>query len=195
MSSRTSGSKRPPSASTAPIIKPKCTLHPSAVIADKAQLTGSHSVELEENVILHPYARIRAEHGSVRIGKNSTVSETAVVGLEEGGEGAVVVGTNVSIETGAVVQAKNVGDGSIVETSSKLGVGAVLGRHCKVTASQEVRAGEVLPDFTVVYGDNQRRVDRTLERNEEIRTMKVSGQEKQVELLKRLMPNAASKWM
>lgn len=195
MTSRVSSSKRPPSTSTAPSVKPKCQFHPSAVIAEKAQLTGSHFIELDENVILHPYAKVKADYGSVRIGKNSTVSETAIVGLEEGSEGEVALDANVIIETGAVVQAKSVGEGSVVGAQSRVGAGAVVGRYCKITPSQEVKPGEVLPDFTVVYADNKRRVDRTMEKNEEIRTMKLVGHEKQIELYKRLIPNAASKWM
>ncbi|TKA23432.1 hypothetical protein B0A54_17817, partial [Friedmanniomyces endolithicus] len=54
--------KRP---SQLPASKPPCTIHPSAIIADKAQITGSHTVEIGENAVIHPWARIRAEGGKV----------------------------------------------------------------------------------------------------------------------------------
>lgn len=52
----------------------------------------------------------------------------------------------------------------------------------------------MLPDFTVIFGNNQRRLDTTMESNPEVKNAKQKGQEMHVELLKRLIPNGASKW-
>lgn len=109
-----------------PVAKPPCKIHSSAIIADKAQLIGTHSVEIGENTVIHPYAKLRAEHGRVIIGKSCTVSEKAVIGLAEG-DGEVVIGDGVNIETGAEVQAKSIGDECVVEVNSKIGKGTVIG--------------------------------------------------------------------
>ena len=178
-----------------PAAKPPCTINLSATIADKAQLTGSHPVEIGENVVIHPYARIRAEGGKVVIGKNSVIYERAIVGTAEGaGGGDVVIGDYVNIETGATVEAKSVGDGTTVEVSAVVKKGAVLGKWCKVAVLERVEADQVLEDYTVVYGDGQRRVDKTMKAHEEIRAAKMDGQEKAVQLMKTMIPNAAAKW-
>lgn len=107
--------------------KPPCTIHSLAVISEKAQITGSHPVEIGENTVIHPYAKIRSDRGSVKIGKNCTVCEKAVIGIT-GGEGTVVIGDGVNIETGAQVEAAVVGDGTTIEVRAIVGNGAVLGK-------------------------------------------------------------------
>ncbi|KAK0300199.1 hypothetical protein LTR54_008894 [Friedmanniomyces endolithicus] len=165
---------------------------PKPIIADKAQITGSHTVEIGENAVIHPWARIRAEGGKVVIGKNSMVYEGATVGTVDGED--VLIGDSVNIETGAVVEARSVGDGSTVEVNAVVGKGAVLGKWCRVAPLECVEAGEQLEDFTVVYGDGRRRVDKTTKEHAEIRELKRAGQEKAVQAMRTLIPNAMAKW-
>ncbi|KAK5131647.1 hypothetical protein LTR08_000774 [Meristemomyces frigidus] len=175
--------------------KTPCQIHPSAIIADKAQITGDYTVEIGENAVIHPYAKIRADGGRVVIGKNSMVYERAVIGVAEGAGQDVVVGDGVNIETGAVVEAKIVGDGSIVDVHAVVARGAVLGIYCKIAPMERVEAGEELPAFTVVHSDGQRRMDRTMRDHADIRDAKRVGQDKSIELMRKLIPNAAAKWM
>ena len=81
MTTKASPSKRQPSTSSAPIIKPQCKIHSLATVADKAQLTGGHFIEIGENAFIHPHARLKAEHGNIAIGEGSIVAEKAVVGV------------------------------------------------------------------------------------------------------------------
>ncbi|KYG42314.1 hypothetical protein M433DRAFT_7248 [Acidomyces richmondensis BFW] len=192
-------SKPLPSATgnTTPGSKPPCRIHPSAVIADKAQITGTYPVEIGENVIIHPYARIRADHGKVIIGKNSMVYENATVGLSDSDPKVdheeVSIGEGVNIETGAVVEARSVGDGTTIEVNAIIGKGAVVGKYCKIVPLETVGPGEVLDDFSVLYGAGQR-IDTTTMCHPEIREAKRVGQEKAVELMKKLIPNSSAKW-
>jgi len=71
----------------------------------------------------------------------------------------------------------------------------VLGEWCKIAPLERVEAGEKLEDFTVVYGDGQRRIDKTLKAHEEIRAAKREGQEKAVQVMRTLVPNASAKWV
>lgn len=112
--------------STETTVKPPCKIHPSAVISDKAQITGSHAVEVCEESVLHPHCKIKAEHGLVYIGKSTIICEAAVVGATE--EGNVIVGDGVTIEAGSVVEAKSIGDGTVIEAKVKIGKGAVIGK-------------------------------------------------------------------
>lgn len=51
-----------------------------------------------------------------------------------------------------------------------------------------------MPDYTVVYGDNRRRLDRTVAGHPEIRMVKQKGQLMHLELLKKLIPDSSAKW-
>lgn len=125
MTSRPAPSKRPP---VDPSTKPPCKVHSLALVADKAQITGTHPVEIGENTVLHPYASIKATGGSVRIGKNCIISENAVVGVGDGEQGDVIIGDEVNIESGAVVEATSVGDSTVIEVKAKVGKGAKVGK-------------------------------------------------------------------
>ena len=196
MASKPAPSKRP-SASTVPPAKPHCKIHSTAIVADKAQITGSHLVEIGENVIIHPHARIKAEHGNVVIGKGCMIAEKAIVGASVGeGETDVVLGEGVSIETGAVVEAKKISDHSTIEVNSKIGAGALVGKWCKVAPLCRLGESKVLEDFTVVFGDGQkgRRIDVILRDKKEVRDAKLKGKAMEMEVLKSLIPDGSVKW-
>lgn len=195
MTTKPSPTKRQPSTSSVPAVKPQCKIHSLATVADKAQITGSKVVEIGENAFIHPHARIKAEHGNVIIGKGSIISEKAVVGVAEGSEEAdVVVGEFVSIESGALVEARKIGDHTTIEVNAKIGRGAVVGKWCKIAPLCEVREKEVLEDYTVVFGNGQKRTDVVLKEGKDVRDMKARGRDKEVELLKTLIPDASIKW-
>lgn len=120
-------SKRPTATPSEPVAKPSCKIHSLAIIADKAQLTGTHTVELAEGSILHPYCKIKAENGNVIIGKNSIINEAAVVGVSQG-SGDVVIGDEVNIEASSIIEAKAIGDGTSIEAKAKIGRGAIIGK-------------------------------------------------------------------
>jgi dynactin-6 len=70
-----------------------------------------------------------------------------------------------------------------------------MGRFCKVTATEEVVEGEVLDDFTVVFGDGKRRRNGTVEGSEDVRRQRVRAQEKHVDVLGRLLVDGKAKWL
>ena len=196
MTSRPAPSKHP-SSSTVPVVKPQCKIHSTAVVAEKAQITGSHLVEIGENVIIHPHAKIKAEHGNVLIGRGSMIAEKAIVGATEGeGEMDVVLGEGVSIETGAVVEAKKIGDYTTVEVNSRVDAGAIVGRWCKVAPLCKVANSELLDDFTVVFGEGHkgRRVDVLLRDKKEVRDAKLKGRAMEMQVLRTLIPDGSVKW-
>ncbi|KAI4734829.1 trimeric LpxA-like protein [Aureobasidium sp. EXF-12298] len=185
-------------ASAVPGPKPPCSIHPSAIISDKAVIVGTHPVSIGENVVLHPFAKIVSNTGAVRIGKNCVVGDRATVGL--GDSPGTFAGTtveleeSVSIESGSIVQAEKVGTGSTVEANSTLGPGVIVGKFCKITASSSIQL-EHLPDFTIVYGGNARRIDTTAKTRSDVRDLKLKGQAMHIETLKRLVPSNTMKWL
>lgn len=124
VSSRTAASAAP---------KPPCTIHSSAIISDKATITGTHPVFIGENCILHPYSKISSTVAPVRIGRNCIIAERATVGLaqelaKDDRQDSVELGNNISIETGAIIEAKFLGDGTVVEVDATAGHGISTGK-------------------------------------------------------------------
>ncbi|TKA34119.1 hypothetical protein B0A50_00099 [Salinomyces thailandicus] len=187
------------SAKPPPPSKPPASIHPTAVIAEKAVLSGTNRVTIGENVVLHPYARVRAENGVVAIGDNCIIYERATVGCETTSATGAKGGSDVSIGAGCVIESNAVVEGQIGECSELgvaacVGKGAKVGRYCKIAAMERVEAGEELEDFTVVFADGRRRVSRTMRDHESVREAKHKGQMMAVELMRKMIPNSAVKW-
>lgn len=112
--------------------RPPCTIHPSAIISDKAIISGTYPVTIGENTVVHPYAKLSTANAPVVIGAHCIIAERASVGLgSRSGEGldfVVTVEDGVSIETGASVAGKRVGESSVVEVNGEVGAGAVVGK-------------------------------------------------------------------
>lgn len=58
-----------------------------------------------------------------------------------------------------------------------------------MTAKASVAAGEAVPDFTVVYGNGQRRTDRR-----DIAELKEKAMLREIEVLRRLIPSNPAKF-
>ncbi|KAK5174174.1 uncharacterized protein LTR77_001254 [Saxophila tyrrhenica] len=188
MTSKPAAPSNRQSSSAIPLVKPQCKIHPSATVADKAQLIGPHVIEIDEGAVIHPHAKIKAEYGNIAIGKGTIVSEKAIVGLsEESGEDTtLVVGEGVSIESGAIVEARKIGDHATLGINCRVGEGAVLGKWCKIAPLCEVGPNEVLDDYTVVFGEGRkgRRVDVVVRDRKEVREARLKGTEMERQLLR-----------
>ncbi|KAI9829461.1 MAG: hypothetical protein M1826_005643 [Phylliscum demangeonii] len=181
----------------------------SAIISETASLSGPHAITIGPHAVLHPRAKLIAQHAAVTIGEACTISERSSVGLlprppaddgtapaDEGQEPGrqqqqreVRLEAGVQVEVGAQVEARVVGEGSVIGVNARVGRGAVLGKHCKIGPLCEVRAGEVLPHYTIVYGTGQRRVERA-----EIADLEIEARRKHVEALRVLVPSNLVKW-
>ncbi|QDS75073.1 hypothetical protein FKW77_006759 [Venturia effusa] len=193
-------SKRLSTAPTAP--RAPTNLDPTCTIASHALLTGHYSISVGANAILHPYSKIVSSQGLVEIGEGSMLWEKSVVGidgvggLEAGAEEKVThLGKNVVVETGAIVEAGVViGNGTLVESFTRIGEGSVIGKYCKIMTQISLSPGSVLEDYTIVYGPNQRRKDKTMERNHLVEDIKAAAHQKQIKGLQQLIPSNLAKW-
>jgi dynactin-6 len=61
---------------------------------------------------------------------------------------------------------------------------AYLAQHCTIGPMCTVQENEVLPDYTVIYGTNLRRLDRS-----GVDDLKLKMVRRQVEVLKKLVPS------
>lgn len=217
--SRASTGKR----SSTNIRKAPATFDPDVTVANHAVLTGIHPISVGAQTVVHPHARIISTYSAVDIGQGCVISEKAVVGLSDLSQDSdqeglklpetIRIGNNVSIETGAVVEAAEVGENTLIDVDAKVGAGATVGKviiptlstavsgsethfyqNCTIGASSVVPPAQNVPDYTVIYGNNQRRMNRSLQTTQVMREIKAKGHEKQLNILQRLVPSNLAKW-
>ncbi|TAQ86839.1 hypothetical protein B7494_g4809 [Chlorociboria aeruginascens] len=180
-------------ASTMPVgPKSPTSFASTVIIADSAVLTGSNLIKLGANTVIHPRTKMNSTFGRVTIGNTCIISERSSIGLlspPETAQDGVLIGSGVVVEVGATVEAASVGDGCLIEVNAKLGKGVVLGKHCKIGPLCEVTEGEVLPDFTVLFGNGMRRVDQS-----GVEELKLKMVGRQVEVLRKLIPSNLAKF-
>lgn len=116
--------------------KPPVRFSSTAIIADSAILTGTHTITLRTESLVHPRAKLDAALGPVDVGKRAIVQERTHVGCAPatveagvGTSGGVTLGDYVTIQACAVVEAGGtvVGEGSVVGVGAMVGRGAVIG--------------------------------------------------------------------
>ncbi|RAL68677.1 hypothetical protein DID88_007385 [Monilinia fructigena] len=185
MSKRTSMLPPPP--------RPPISFSSNITIADHASIIGTNLITIRGHTILHPRTKLNSSFAPITIGTQCVIGERSSIGMlhfpsDQQVQG-VVIENGVTIETGAVVEAKLVGQGSIIEINAKVGRGAVIGKHCKIGPMCEVAEDEIIPDFTVIYGNGLRRIDNS---GVEFLKMKMVG--RHVEVLRNLIPSNLSKY-
>ncbi|KAL2755525.1 hypothetical protein ACRALDRAFT_2084753, partial [Sodiomyces alcalophilus JCM 7366] len=160
----------------------------SAKVSDNSILTGTHSITIQSESVIHPRARLESTSGSILVGRRCIVHERTHVGSTDGDEtsGGVVLGDYVTVESGSVVEAggTEIGEGTVVGVKARIGRGAKVGKNCTITPLSTVKPGETIPDFTVIYSNGRRRTDKR-----GVTELQHKAQARHVEVLKRLIPN------
>ncbi|TGO14521.1 hypothetical protein BTUL_0052g00590 [Botrytis tulipae] len=173
--------------------KPPISFSNNITIADHASLIGTNLITIRGHTILHPRTKLNSSFAPITIGTQCVIGERSSIGMlnfpsEEQAQG-VTLENGVIVETGAIVEAKFVGQGTLIEINAKVGRGAVIGKHCKIGPMCEVEEDEVIPDYTVLYGNGLRRIDKS---GVEGLKMKMIG--RHVDVLRRLVPSNLSKY-
>ncbi|KAI0531832.1 trimeric LpxA-like protein [Xylaria digitata] len=169
----------------------------SITIADSALLTGNHTINISSESVVHPRAKLDSAHGRITIGRRCIVHERTNIGAasadprpSEARDG-VVISDYATVEVGAVIESGGtmIGEGCHVGVGSRVGRGAQLGKHCILTPKSTIPPGEVIPDFTVVYSNGTRRVDKR-----SVTDLKNKAQARQIEVLRKLIPSNPAKF-
>ncbi|KAL8695132.1 MAG: hypothetical protein Q9218_000300 [Villophora microphyllina] len=164
------------------------TIHPLAIP------TGTYPLTIGENTYIQVRAHLNTTHAPITIGQGCVISEYTQIGIqqkdnpgnENGGDRVsellegVVIEDHVVIEAKAVIEGRRIGEGTIIECGVKIGRGAVVGKYCKISPLCSVAPIEVIPDYTVIYGFNERRIDRS-----GTEALRVRTAEAHVEVLKK----------
>ncbi|KAL8775962.1 MAG: hypothetical protein Q9203_003819, partial [Teloschistes exilis] len=143
----------------------------------------THPLTIGQTTYIQVRAHLDTTHAHLTIGSGCVVGEFASVGLknsdkdvegkvnviDDGGDGSGGAGEEgVEVEDHVVIDAKvvveegcTIGEGTVIECGARIGRGARVGKYCKIAPLCSVAPGEVLPDYTVIYGFNERRIDHS----------------------------------
>ena len=118
--------------------KPPTSISASAIIAETASLAGTYPINIGDNTVIHPRAKLTSSHAPVIIGKSCIISERCLVGhtsatpetgLKNGeDQSAVQLENGVVVEVGAKIEARLVGEGTHIGVNSRVGKGAIIGK-------------------------------------------------------------------
>jgi carbonic anhydrase/acetyltransferase-like protein (isoleucine patch superfamily) len=132
--------------------KPK--IADSAFVSEAAYVIGE--VEIGENSSVWPGAVIRADFGSIKIGRNTAIEDNCV--LHSGTpshpdyQEEVVIGDNVHIGHGAVVNCRRIGDNVLIGMNATILHDVEIGNFCIIGAGCLVSQGMKVPDRSLVVG-------------------------------------------
>lgn len=134
-----------------PLVGENVYLAPGAIVCG--------DVTLKEEVSVWFHAVIRAEGGSITVGRGSNIQDGCVVHVDKGG--TVMIGEQVTVGHNAVVHGCCVGDNTLIGMGAIVMNDAVIGKNCIVAAGALVTERTVVPDNSLVMG-SPARVKRTL---------------------------------
>ncbi|EPS41937.1 hypothetical protein H072_4090 [Dactylellina haptotyla CBS 200.50] len=171
--------------SSAPL--PPLSIDPTALLSDAISFSGSYPVTIGSNTVLHPRSKFNSTDGPIIIGSNCIISEKTQL-IAPGVDG-LVLEDFVLVEVNCHIQAARIGEGSSIEVGVKVGKASRIGNNCTLSPLSTIPDGTNLPDFTVIYGENDRRIDTSdtvTARNETLLA--------HIDCLQKLLPNKAEKY-
>ncbi len=126
----------------------------SAFVSEAAYVIGE--VEIGENSSVWPGAVIRADFGSIKIGRNTAIEDNCVIHSgspsKDDYREEVTIGDNVHIGHGAVVNCRKIGNSVLVGMNATILHDSEIGDLCVIAAGCLVKAGIKVPDGSFVAG-------------------------------------------
>ena len=123
-------------------------LHPTAYVADSAEVIGN--VELEEGASVWFGAILRGDNDLMHIGRGSNVQDGSVLHSDPGYP--LTLGADVTIGHLVMLHGCTIGDGTLVGIGAVVLNGAKIGRNCLVGAGALVTEGKEFPDNSMIVG-------------------------------------------
>ncbi|AGP31827.1 gamma carbonic anhydrase family protein [Corynebacterium terpenotabidum] len=123
-------------------------IHRSAYIAPDAVIVGD--VLIDEDASVFYGVVVRADVGSIRIGKRTNIQDNSVVHTEAGSP--TVIGDDVTVGHQALVHACTIGDGTLVGMQSALLSRSTIGSGCIIGGGAVVLEGQEIPPGTLAAG-------------------------------------------
>ncbi|PVU91834.1 hypothetical protein BB561_004178 [Smittium simulii] len=106
--------------------------------------------------IVHPYAKIIAEKGSIEIGSNNIISEQ--VEIYNRNTSALKIGDGNTFECRAYIETSGIGHYNVINSLARLEGECLVQSNCIIGTATKIFDCERLSNDTVVYGkDNDKR--------------------------------------
>ena len=135
---------------------------PTAFVSANATLIGDVRVGPQSSV--WPGAVIRADSGTITIGRGSNVQDNSVIHADDDAS----IGDDVTIGHGVVCHAKAIGDGCLLGNGSVLNDGVILGNECLVAAGSIIPENAVFDDNQLIRGVPGKAIGRLRARHKEL---------------------------
>ena len=123
-------------------------LHPTAWVADSAQVIGNVHLGPDSSVWFGAIAR--GDTDSITVGRGTNIQDHSVLHADPGMP--LVIGDNVSVGHQVMLHGCTVGDGSLIGIGAVVLNGARIGKNCLVGAGALVTEGKEFPDGTMILG-------------------------------------------
>ena len=127
-------------------------------IADSADVIGN--VILRESASVWFNAVIRADGDLIEIGARTNIQDGAVLHCDPGQP--LQIGEDVTVGHKAMIHCREIGDRSLIGINAVILEGAKIGSDCIIGANSLVKAGEIVPDGSLVVG-SPAKVIRTID--------------------------------
>jgi carbonic anhydrase/acetyltransferase-like protein (isoleucine patch superfamily) len=124
------------------------TVHPSAWVADNAQVMGK--VTLAEDTSVWFGVVIRGDNDPIMVGRGTNIQENSVLHTDHGKP--LVLGENVTVGHQATLHGCTVGNNSLIGIGAIVLNGAKIGNNCLVGAGALVTEGKEFPDGSMIIG-------------------------------------------
>ena len=145
------------------------TVHPSAWVAENAQVMGS--VTLAEGSSVWFGVVIRGDTSTISVGKGSNIQDNSVLHADDGMP--LVIGEGVTVGHQVMLHGCTVGNNSLIGIGAIVLNGAKIGNNCLVGAGALVTEGKEFPDGSMIIGSPAKAV-RMLS-TEQIEGLKMSA--------------------
>lgn len=126
----------------------------TAFVSEAAYIIGE--IEMGDHSSVWPGAIIRADFGSITIGKNTAVEDNCVIhsGTLSNPEyrEELIIGDNVHIGHGAVINCHKIGNKVLIGMNATVLHDAEIGNSCIIAAGSLIKEGAKIPDGSFVAG-------------------------------------------
>ena len=123
-------------------------IHPSAWVADGAQVMGRVKLAADSSVWFG--AVIRGDTSDISVGEGSNIQDGSVLHADVGMP--LTIGKHVTVGHQVMLHGCTVGDGSLIGIQAVVLNGARIGRNCLVGAGSLVTEGKEFPDNSLIMG-------------------------------------------
>jgi carbonic anhydrase/acetyltransferase-like protein (isoleucine patch superfamily) len=123
-------------------------VHPSAFVADSAQVMGSVVLAPDSSVWFGTV--IRGDTETITVGEGSNIQDASVLHADVGYP--LTIGKHVTVGHQVMLHGCTIGDESLIGIGAVVLNGAKIGRNCLVGAGSLVTEGKEFPDGSMILG-------------------------------------------